>query len=117
MLTTAPYGSWHSPITAEMIAGRSLGLSYPCFDGDVLYWLEGRPLEQGRSVIVRRDADGSVHDVTPAGFNTRTLVHEYGGGSYLVAQGMVFFSNYSDCLLYTSPSPRDGLLSRMPSSA
>ena len=23
----------------------------------------------------------------------------------------------SDCLLYTSPSPRDGLLSRMPSSA
>ncbi len=100
MLTTAPYGSWHSPITAEMIAGRSLGLSYPCFDGDVLYWLEGRPLEQGRSVIVRRDADGSVHDVTPAGFNTRTLVHEYGGGSYLVAQGMVFFSNYSDQRLY-----------------
>ena len=24
---------------------------------------------------------------------------------------------YKDCLLYTSPSPRDGLLSRMPSSA
>ena len=24
---------------------------------------------------------------------------------------------YNDCLLYTSPSPRDGLLSRMPSSA
>ena len=24
---------------------------------------------------------------------------------------------YSGCLLYTSPSPRDGLLSRMPSSA
>ena len=24
---------------------------------------------------------------------------------------------YVDCLLYTSPSPRDGLLSRMPSSA
>ena len=26
-------------------------------------------------------------------------------------------SFYKDCLLYTSPSPRDGLLSRMPSSA
>ena len=25
--------------------------------------------------------------------------------------------NYDACLLYTSPSPRDGLLSRMPSSA
>ena len=24
---------------------------------------------------------------------------------------------FGDCLLYTSPSPRDGLLSRMPSSA
>ena len=27
------------------------------------------------------------------------------------------FSAFADCLLYTSPSPRDGLLSRMPSSA
>ena len=29
----------------------------------------------------------------------------------------VDFDNKRDCLLYTSPSPRDGLLSRMPSSA
>ena len=28
-----------------------------------------------------------------------------------------FDANYASCLLYTSPSPRDGLLSRMPSSA
>ena len=29
-----------------------------------------------------------------------------------------YFKGYKeDCLLYTSPSPRDGLLSRMPSSA
>ena len=28
-----------------------------------------------------------------------------------------FYSMYNFCLLYTSPSPRDGLLSRMPSSA
>ena len=27
------------------------------------------------------------------------------------------FAEFVDCLLYTSPSPRDGLLSRMPSSA
>ena len=26
-------------------------------------------------------------------------------------------NEFIDCLLYTSPSPRDGLLSRMPSSA
>ena len=29
----------------------------------------------------------------------------------------VLFDDLSSCLLYTSPSPRDGLLSRMPSSA
>ena|SRR5664279_3005685 len=29
----------------------------------------------------------------------------------------LFLKLYEDCLLYTSPSPRDGLLSRMPSSA
>ena len=32
----------------------------------------------------------------------------------VVAPGDAFFDT---CLLYTSPSPRDGLLSRMPSSA
>ena len=33
--------------------------------------------------------------------------------AFVFARNMQF----SDCLLYTSPSPRDGLLSRMPSSA
>ena len=31
--------------------------------------------------------------------------------------GKIFKQTYKSCLLYTSPSPRDGLLSRMPSSA
>ena len=32
--------------------------------------------------------------------------------------GETFYEGVNkDCLLYTSPSPRDGLLSRMPSSA
>ena len=31
--------------------------------------------------------------------------------------GRCNFTNVNTCLLYTSPSPRDGLLSRMPSSA
>ena len=29
----------------------------------------------------------------------------------------IIIDTLKDCLLYTSPSPRDGLLSRMPSSA
>ena len=40
------------------------------------------------------------------------LPEEYGG------MGIGFMAHaYMNCLLYTSPSPRDGLLSRMPSSA
>ena len=34
-----------------------------------------------------------------------------------VARDLMIVTLYTDCLLYTSPSPRDGLLSRMPSSA
>ena len=33
------------------------------------------------------------------------------------ADFFVEFERFDSCLLYTSPSPRDGLLSRMPSSA
>ena len=33
------------------------------------------------------------------------------------AQNSTFTDNYLGCLLYTSPSPRDATLSRMPSSA
>ena len=39
----------------------------------------------------------------------------YGWYPYDVEVGDVVYTY--DCLLYTSPSPRDGLLSRMPSSA
>ena len=36
-------------------------------------------------------------------------------GVWLIVNGFAYLVN--SCLLYTSPSPRDGLLSRMPSSA
>ena len=64
-------------------------------DGAV-YWVEGRPLEGGRSVVVRGDPGAEPTDVTPEGFNARTTVHEYGGGAYLVHRGVVFSSNFAD---------------------
>jgi dipeptidyl aminopeptidase/acylaminoacyl peptidase len=95
-----PYGSWPSTIDiAKAIAG-SLQLREPRFDGTDLYWVESRPAEQGRQVVVRMSASGSVEDVTPAGFNVRTRAHEYGGGEYLVTNGTVFSSNFVDGRLY-----------------
>ena len=98
----APYGSWKSPITSDLIVGGSIGLSQPLMDGSDLYWIEMRPTEGGRSVIVKRDALGTVTDVNPQPFNARTRVHEYGGGDYAVRDGAVYFANFSDQRLYAS---------------
>jgi len=96
----APYGSWKSPITSDLIVKESIGLSQVTLDGGDIYWIEMRPSEGGRQVIVRRTADGDNVDVTPPGLNVRTRVHEYGGGDYLVHNGTVYFSNFADQQLY-----------------
>lgn len=75
-------------------------LGQPMLDGDDLYWLEVRPQEKGRTVIVRRTPDGATADVNPLPYNARTRVHEYGGGSYLPADGVVYFANFADQRLY-----------------
>ena len=96
----AAYGSWKSPITSDLIVAGTIGLGGAHLDGDDVYWSELRPTEGGRSVIVRRTPDGQTQDVTPAPFNVRTRVHEYGGGAYQVHQGVVYFSNFADQRLY-----------------
>jgi dipeptidyl aminopeptidase/acylaminoacyl peptidase len=104
---TASYGSWSSPITSDLIVASTIGLGGILLDGADVYWLESRPQENGRSVIVRRAADGGSVDVTPAvanageaTFGVRTRVHEYGGGSYLVSDGVVYLCNDADQRLY-----------------
>lgn len=106
----APFGAWKSPITADLIAGGSVGLSQPHFDGADTYWVEMRPKEGGRNVIVKRSESGTCTDVTPPPFNARTRTHEYGGGDYVVSGGVVYFSNFADQRLYkqeglTEPQP------------
>src|ERR1700722_12137897 len=103
----APYGSWGSPITSDLIVASTIGLGGVSLDGTDVFWLESRPQEQGRSVIVRRTADGSTSDVTPpvgpggqVAFNVRSRVHEYGGGAYMVSGGVVYFCNDRDQRLY-----------------
>ncbi|HEY0321249.1 MAG TPA: S9 family peptidase [Pyrinomonadaceae bacterium] len=96
----APYGSWKSPITSELIVKGSISLGQIVLDGEDTYWIEVRPQEGGRSCIVRRSADGQIEDVTPLDFNARTRVHEYGGGDYTVSDGTVYFSNFADQRIY-----------------
>lgn len=98
--TAAPYGSWKSPITADLIATSTVALSEPLLDGEDLYWAELRPAESGRVTIARRTADGNIEDLIPVPFNARTRVHEYGGGAYSVHEGSLYFSNFADQRVY-----------------
>ena len=104
---TAPYGTWSSPIGADLLATAGVGLMEPWLEDGIAYWLEGRPAEGGRYVVVRGDPWSSPDDVTPPGFNVRTKVHEYGGGSYLVHRGTVYFSNFADQRLYRQAEGAD----------
>ncbi|MGD1902636.1 MAG: prolyl oligopeptidase family serine peptidase [Geitlerinemataceae cyanobacterium] len=97
---TAPYGSWKSPIASEAIVSAGLRLGAVAIDDDRLFWLEGRPSEKGRSVLVAREADGTTRDAIPEGFNVRTRAHEYGGGAYTIAGETVYFSHDGDRRLY-----------------
>jgi len=98
--TVAPYGSWRSPLSAAAVAGGETPLAGLALVGDDVFWLEGRPLEGGRYVVVRRSPDGATEDATPAGFNVRTRAHEYGGGAWLVTGTTIVFANYDDQRLY-----------------
>jgi dipeptidyl aminopeptidase/acylaminoacyl peptidase len=105
--TAAPFGSWSSPISAVMLATGGVGLDEPRIAGGLISWLESRPTEGGRSVVVTGDPFSSPRDVFPEGFNARTKVHEYGGGSYWVHGDSVFFTNFEDQRLYRVDGVRD----------
>ncbi|GHO69221.1 peptidase [Ktedonobacter sp. SOSP1-52] len=99
----APYGAWASPITTDMIVAKAVRRGQVQVQGQDTYWLEVRPEEGGRGVIVCQGADGVTQDITPAPFNARTRVHEYGGGDYIVHENTVYFANFSDQRLYRQP--------------
>ncbi len=109
---TAPYGSWHSPITSDLIVRSGIGLGEARLAEGAAFWLETRPDEGGRSVVVRL-RDGAAEDLLPAGWNARTMVHEYGGGSYLALPDLLLFANFEDQRLYR----RDGLAAPRPVTA
>lgn len=98
--STAPFGAWPSPISAEMVAAGATPLSSVVLDGPDIYWLAGRAAEAGRTTMMCRHGVGAAAEVTPLPFNVRNRVHEYGGGAYAVADGLVVFSHHADNRLY-----------------
>ncbi|WP_026928129.1 alpha/beta hydrolase family protein [Granulicoccus phenolivorans] len=99
-MAVAPYGSWRSTITADLLTEGRVGLSSPVFDGQDLYWLESRSTEGGRGSIWRQDSHGQRTEVTPHHF-VRSTVHEYGGGDFDADEGVVIFTHFPSNLVHT----------------
>ena len=106
MPIAAPYGSWSSPITTDLVASEG-GVSFGYLDIDErgVYWAESRPQESGRSALMFRPHGGEPLDVVPPDFNVRTRVHEYGGGAWFRHGSVVFCSSFDDSRLYRIEAP------------
>jgi dipeptidyl aminopeptidase/acylaminoacyl peptidase len=100
MSITAPYGSWESPVGAADTVADIVRFSDLQYDDGLLYWLESRPSEGGRSVLVRRTDDGAIEEVLPETVNVRTMAHEYGGAAYRVESEDLVYSEYTDQRMY-----------------
>jgi dipeptidyl aminopeptidase/acylaminoacyl peptidase len=111
-----PCGAWTSPITAAIVAAGATPLSQVLLDGGDVFWLAGRASEGGRNTLMR-SRGGQVEELTPAPFNVRTRVHEYGGGATLVADSHIWFSNFADNRIYRIDRAGDGDGAPQPVSA
>lgn len=100
----APYGTWRSPLTAMQVTKGALRFDHIVIADKDVYWLEERPAEGGRGVVVKRTPDGRTVDVTPPQTNVRSRVHEYGGSAYAVHRGTLIYSNFSDQRVYALAS-------------
>lgn len=101
MPTPLPFGSWPSPLTLDLLVEGAVTLSFPSLVRGHAYWIEARPSEGGRQVLMRSAADGTgVSEVFGPEYSARTLVHEYGGLCYAVDGETVYFSNFGDQRLY-----------------
>ncbi len=100
MIKEAPYGTWKSPITTDLITGQTTPLMELAIDGEDIYWIESHPKQGGRYTVMRRTPDGFIAECTPPDCYSRTTVHEYGGGAFTVADGVIYFANFKDQHLY-----------------
>lgn len=96
----APFGAWASTITAARVAAGVRPVAAPRIVGQRVRWLQSLPEEGGRIAVAETGPDGTPRVVTPAPFNVRTRVHEYGGGAWAASDDTLWFSNFADNLVY-----------------
>jgi dipeptidyl aminopeptidase/acylaminoacyl peptidase len=99
-VTPTHYGAWPSPLDAATVAGDTVDFGPVAVDDGTVYWLERRPSEGGRGVVMRAGPSGAAAAVTPDDHDVRTTVHEYGGGDFAVVDGAVVYSRFDDQRLY-----------------
>ncbi len=97
----APFGTWDSPVTSDLIVQGGLRLHGPVMDGGCIYWGEGRPSEGGRNAIAGFDGR-TIRDLLPGPYNARSRVHEYGGGAFAIRDGLLVFVEMKDQRVYKS---------------
>ena len=95
-MSTLPYGTWPSPISAEHLTSGVSKLIDVWVDGDRTIWHEGRPSEGGRQTLVVADTDGVARDLLDPAFNVRSAVHEYGGGAAWVESNTAWFVDWDE---------------------
>ena len=113
----ASCGSWKSPITSDLIVSQTVGIGSLAVSQGNIYWLEKRPQEQGRNLLVSFDSKGDLKSFTSAPLSVRSKIHEYGGGAFVVEKNIIYFSNYQDGRIYqqvigTKPYPLTDKLER-----
>jgi len=96
---TEKYGNWTSVISSDLIVSDNITIDEPRQHGQSIYYIERRPLENGRCVIVVVN-NKLLSDILPPPYSARSRVHEYGGGSYCVDNNIVYFINDSDQDIY-----------------
>lgn len=117
MKTPAACGSWDSPVSEAMVTEAAPGLDFLTLDNGSLYWVESRPWEAGRSVLMVRKPDGTVKDVLPAPWSVQSKVHEYGGICYCIKGSSLWFVNAADQAIYCLEMSADQPPRKLTSSA
>ncbi|XP_045103498.1 acylamino-acid-releasing enzyme-like isoform X2 [Portunus trituberculatus] len=104
--TEAPYGSWPSPVTSNLVTEPiSAVVEPPRIDPitGLVFWSEEL---NGRRAVYHFDPDiRKVVRWTAPDYDVVSRVHEYGGGSFTVYNNTLFFSRGEDDAMYRQEGP------------